>query len=404
MPSISFGRAHAGSQLLTETNPVRNLAETAIVLSGTSSSPITSLHATRYNRTSLALRLPKRNIPEHARDNILRITAVRASEPEKEIVLFARYSPGSRRADIDVSKTGASHGELFRVKEVSANHDCDVVQDYNMQRDGRLKNTRLRYSGSRMFMEVDGLVEVELSKTRFRTHQSELIMDMELDSSRMKMTRDVEGNYFMRLKERLPVTAIRSAGSGVVLTYANAAGEHTRFCRGSPVGGKLVQAPVSAFQPDWIRVLSRPDGFEGEYVMELSDELRAIAVSRLSRRKPFKRYTKERGDLGEELIDALLHRGGCPQLMGHPLDPGREWDSSLKGPDSLRRVSNGLLAYFEFKWWKDVVVALSSAREQAKEFPVGDVYPMGTVGAAYIANLDWSLWDHACSLTVSRVL
>jgi hypothetical protein len=404
LTSISFGHVYVGSQTLTELRPVRTCAEPIPEIPRTASPPIIRLPATRYQHTSLALQLPKRVIPEHARDDILEVIAARVDEPDRVFALYTKHNPGRKRADVNLYKVGARHGEMFDVIALRRYEAPLIAEDYNSKEDRPLRNTRLRSEGGNLSLEVDGSLSVGLAKMRLRTYQSELIMEAELgDAGAVKLTKSL-GGYCMRLRDTSVVQSITAVGGGMLLTYAHKTDDHPhmRFCEvaGAYTEGKdrrmaVIQNPL--------QFVSRPEGFEGTYVARVSEELRSRVISRLGCRMSFKQYTKVRGDLGEEFVDLMLSKINCPQLLSHPLDQGRDFDSSRKGPDSLRRTPSAELAYFEIKWWKDFEAALFDARKQAKEFPDDDVYDDEVVVGAYIANLNWNVWDEMCSLTVSRV-
>jgi len=361
---------------------------------------ITSLRATKYLEAGLALQIPWRAIPHHERDDILEVKFVRCLEPQREFILYTKHNPDRKRADLDLYQLGATYGEEFWVTSIRKHPIEELPAEYNRMKPRGLENTELLWDDG-LRMRVDE-AELELKMRAMRTYESRLFLDADLgDTGLVRFKIDLSG-FSVRTKDRSLVQSMTTDGRNVLMTYKQPRGRmHVRVVAPAQLTGVERVTPMVRFR-DGVQVVSRPDSFEGEYMVRVNPRLIAQIMARLASHYTCG-YTKERGDIGEELSDAILSQVDCPQLIGHPGYPGRDFDSSRKGPDSLRRIFDGLLAHFEFKWWNNVEAALCNARKQVKKFPQGRKFFGERIDGAYIANLEWNGWKEACSLTVLRV-
>jgi hypothetical protein len=350
---------------------------------------ITCLRATKYF-DGLALQVPKRAIPSHEAKDILEVKVVRCAEPEVELPLYTRHLPGYKRAIVDLRLLNASYGEEFWVTGIRPYPMQSFAADYSLFAPKGLGNTELKWNGGlSILVDGSGFGMEGVVMSHFKGAVS--IKAGFGGAGPVKITKAVR-TFSMRLYDHPIVQSMRGDGGSVVAVY-KFPGEkaRTRMMSPAPLMPPAYEGAVKFKQ--CVEVLSRPESLEGEYVARVNPKLVLHIAKRLANRT-FRGYTKERGDIGEELIDAILSLAGCPQVMNHPHDPGKEFDSSRKGPDSLRQVLNRQLAYFEFKWWRNVEAALSEARSQLDEMMYSDIYPQGTVTCAYIANLDWNEWNN----------
>jgi len=321
---------------------------------------------------------------------------MRCLGPKRETTLYAKHNPDRRRADLDLYQLGAKHGEEFWLTSIGPHNVERFAEDYNRATPKGLENTELRWEDG-LRIRVDE-TELRLNVRRMNAFQGKLFLDADFEGTGfIGFSRDVRG-FSVRTRDHYAVKSMVVDGSDLLLLHGRGDG-HLHVNRLSPP--QLIGAEPKVRFSDCIQILSRPKTFEGEYLVKVNQRLIGHILSRLAKHY-VRGYTKERGDIGEELIDAILSQVDCPQLMSHPLDPGKDFDSGLKGPDSLRRIRMGLLAYFEFKWWQDIKAALSDARKQASEFPRSG-FSGERVAGAYIANLGWNPWRNVCSLTVSKV-
>jgi hypothetical protein len=361
---------------------------------------ITCLRATKYNISGLALQIPKKAMPRHERDDIFEVKVVKCDEPQREVTLYTKHNPDRKRADLDLYQLRARHGEEFWVTSIRSHPIEEFPAEYNGMKPRGLENTEMLWDDG-LRMKVDD-VGLRLNVRAMKTYESRFFLDADLEGAGLlRFKKDLTG-FSVRTKDRSLVHSMTADGMNVLMRYKQ---PHERMHVRVIAPARLIQvgraAPAVRFQ-EGIHVISRPDSFEGEYLVKVSSRLTAHIMARLASHYAHG-YTKERGDIGEELIDTIFSQIGCMQLMSHPGHPGREFDSGRKGPDSLRRVPLGWLAYFEFKWWEDVEAAFSNAGKQAKKFPRDDVYSGERVIGAYIANLNWNVRSDIGSLTVSRV-
>ncbi len=343
--------------------------------------------------------MPKRALPEHSKSDILEIKVARCAEPEKELSLYGRHQPGYKCARLDLNQIEVAYGEEFWVRSVGKYLPQKLASEYNLMKPIGLENTELILDG-RPCLRVDG-TEVRLAVKRFRTFESKAILDVEFGSGGLiRVIRGLEG-FNVKTRNHSQVYSMMTDGRQVLITY-KMPGEsmHTRVVDSSTASYSTVNSvPEIGSRAD---LLAIPDSFEGRYVIRLNSRFMVHMIAKLVRHGAC-RYEKVRGDIGEEIIDSILSQIGVPQLIGHPLDPGRDYDSSRKGPDSLRKVPIVQLGYFEFKWWKEAEKASYEAQVQASRFPRGKRFRGQRIGGAYIANLDWDMSSPMCSLTVSRV-
>ena len=345
--------------------------------------------------------VPKRALPEHSKSDILEIKVARCAEPEKELTLYGKHSPGYKSARLDLNQIGVAYGEELWVRSVGRYLRQKFAVEYNLIKPIGLKNTELILDG-RPCLKVDG-TEVGLTVRGFRTFESKAILDVEFGiGQRLGIVRGQDG-FSVKMRDHSRVLSIQSAGNQVVLTYQMPPNPvHTRICPVAKASSSCATLPRNEHEPH-LRVWSRPGEFEGTYEFKMSTGYRIPLIARLANLR-VGAYRKVRGDIGEEILDLALSRVDCPCLRDHPQDPGgREYDSSRKGPDTLRRLPNMLTAYFEGKWWGNLSAAISDAVEQADGFTRGDVYSGEQVGGAYIAILDWKMCEENCSVIVKRV-
>jgi hypothetical protein len=330
-------------------------------------------------------------IPDHARDDILEVRVTRVEEPDRAFVLYTKHKPGRKRADVDLFKLGARYGEWFEVRSVRVYGLAELAEDYNSTIDRPLRNTRLRREGDDLFLEVDGSLNVGLIGIKFRTYQSELIMEAKLDSSgTVKMTKSL-GGYCLRLRDTSVVSSIEAAGYGIMLTYAHRADNHPhrRFCELGE--SEKCRATYSVSTCNLLQATSRPEYSEGSYVVTVGDELRTLIISRLRGHMSLKQYTKAKGDSAEEIIRDNLNQIGLKLVADHPFGSGRE-DSNQRGPDMLARGPEMQLWFVEVKWWENSDDAMEAGIRQVKRYLVKySSWREERVTGAYIVSLDWNL-------------
>jgi hypothetical protein len=358
---------------------------------------ITCLRAARY-QYGLGLKIPWRAIPHHERDAVLEVKLARCAEPLRGAALYMRHRPGDREADLSLNQLPVRYGEEILVTSIGEYSQERFAYGYDQMKPRGLENTELRWSDG-LKLRVDE-TDLRLNILRMKPFEGRLTMDADIEGrGRITLRKDVNGFSVRAYNHRL-VESMMVDRKDVLLRYRESDGSrHTAMVSVPRLAEGAWANPVS-FR-DGVRLVSRPKGFEGEYRVEVTPRLIARILGRLARCGKH-RYTNERGDIGEELIDAILSLSGSKQRMGHPLDPGREFDSSRKGPDSLRWSRRGGLVLFEFKWWGDPKAATSDARREVYSFSRGKILGEQVVGA-YIAILDWKDWRACCTLNVSRV-
>ena len=355
---------------------------------------ITCLQATKYQLTGLALKVPRRAIPRHEPRDILEVKVMSCREPQREVALYTRHNPSQGSADLDLYQLRAKYGDEFWVMAIGRYPEERFAADYNQMRPKGLENTELEVKDG-LWITVDE-ARLRLEMLGMKHFEGGVTLNVGFgEAGPVKIRKDLKG-FSMRMKDHSLVYSMR--GGEQILLMHRMPHEEMRV-KAVNVSGTAGERRMRF--ADHLRVASRPVGLEGEYRVNVGTELVVHIVERLSRRT-LHGYTSERGDIGEELADAILFLAGCPEVMNHPLDPGRRFDSSRKGSDSLRLIVNQGLVHFEFKWWRDLEAALFDARKEAKRFRRGRIQGKRVIGA-YIAILEWNKWSEYCSLNVSRV-
>src|SRR5207249_11045595 len=129
----------------------------------------------------------------------------------------------------------------------------------------------------------------------------------------------------------------------------------------------------------------------GDYKFEADFSLHEYVYSKLIGLKGGA-YNKARGNLGEDLVPAILSLSGWKEIKRHPLDTSENRVGCSKhGPDSLQYFHLDNRHYlFETKWRKDVQQATLEALAEIRDKIVVRRAPK-EVSGALIGILDWEL-------------
>jgi hypothetical protein len=360
---------------------------------------ITCLRATKYQRSGLALKVPWRAIPEHERRDILEVKVRSCRKPQREVALYTRHNPSQGNADLDLFQLRANYGEEFWVTAVGRYPEERIASDYNLMKPKGLENTWLEVKDG-LWLKVDG-VRLKLEMLGMEHFEGGVTLNVGLgDAGRVKFRKDLSG-FTVRMKDHSVLHAAVADGEHILLMHKRPKESMRTTVLDVPDAdstGKVLQ--MADFR-DEIEIVQRPASFEGSYEIHVGSGLRAYVGARLFRGPPFG-YKKRRGDIGEELINEILSRLNCPELVRYPL--GRSGGRSGEGrPDSLRQIPSNSLAYFESKWWKQKEAASYHGRKQARRFPHRVRFRGELILGAYIATLDWNVWNAVCALMVSKV-
>ncbi|MDG6920429.1 MAG: hypothetical protein JRN59_02770 [Nitrososphaerota archaeon] len=359
---------------------------------------LTCLLAVKHN-SGLGLNLPNVAIPRHARDEIFAVGIKRCKAPFDGVTLYTRHKVDSRKAVLSLAQLKASHGEEFWVRSIERYPQEEFVADYNRMKPKGLENTELE-SRDGLWVRVDE-ARLRLEMLGMEHFEGGVTLNVGFgDAGPVKVRKDLSG-FSVRMRDHSLVYVAASDGKHILLMHRRPRESmHTTVLDAWSAGtdGNVVR--MADFR-NGIEFVNRPTSFEGRYEIRLSSALRTYVGARLFQGSPLG-YKKRRGDLGEELINEILTRLDCPELMRYPL--GRCGGLLGHGrPDSLRRTPDNLLAYFESKWWKKVKAAACDATKQVKSFLEEDKFGSETVAGAYMAILDWNPWEVECALTVSKV-
>jgi hypothetical protein len=158
---------------------------------------------------------------------------------------------------------------------------------------------------------------------------------------------------------------------------------------------------------DKIKLISVPESGEGDYYAEVDPRVGEYVRSRLAAASGTSRWSREKGDIAEEILCYLLSMSTLwEDIARHPYGKGwKLYESNNRGPDTLHRFKvSGELCYFEFKWWEKFRrKACMDARKQALAYLLKHPY-LGKrrVTGAYIGILDWDTRRSMINLHVEK--
>ncbi len=142
-------------------------------------------------------------------------------------------------------------------------------------------------------------------------------------------------------------------------------------------------------------MVSSPRNEMEPYRYEVDPWLRDFVKFRFSAIRNTDRWSREKGDISEEVQRYLLSMMfEWEEDADHPFATRGE-GSRRNGPDDLQRFRPSFkLYYFEFKWQENMELALSEAYDQIKEYlrkyPV-HITTKEKISGGYIGLLDWNL-------------
>ncbi len=367
----------------------------------------------KFNRTSV-LYVPKRIIPEHERSDVLEVEICRIGSdgaPEgRSHLLYCLHNPESRRAFLSLFQLRPKPGEPFAILGVRRYGLEEFANDYNKVRPMSLHNTRLLLVDARLVMRV-GDAEVTIPHELKSNRGHVLLLGRFGEHGRQfKITKCLAGFKVCLMPRHSPVASMKDESGGIVIRYRD---------RRIPEDGHRTVIEIEGAKPlmdskhpisspslmDGMRIVSKPMTFEGVYTLRSSQRLERFVRNKLSSARGFAQYSHQRGTIAEGIINSVLARIGCHEVVDHPHGSG--WGGQIsekKGPDSLRfTIVNHALAYFEFKWWSNALLAVSDSRIQVRayrcRFPS---YGETLVGAAYAAVLDWETGKLNARLIIKR--
>ena len=221
---------------------------------------------------SNALYVPERFIPEHTKEDVLKVTLAREHEDWREYSFYTTHEPGQRIAYIDLKQVDAQKGEQFRIVSVEKHEISDFVDEYNVVKPRGLENTNLSLEGEKLFLRVDG-VSVPVEDVHLRAQEGNVVMEGIVGNSAVKIANGPDGTV-MRLQDHSRVTEL-SADGKVVLTYQRTrhdSGSHRRVV--SVVGRQNPEGEKEHPHLGRIEAAPESEGKNESFRLAMDDEIR----------------------------------------------------------------------------------------------------------------------------------
>lgn len=323
----------------------------------------------------------------------------RAGEPVRRS--FFTYTPSSV-LDIHLDRAGAAAGDIFRLLRVRRYQIDDFVKDFRDWRGHPFSNVGLAADMKRVFMTVDGRRFV-ISAPHLTAFGLEVAMTGRIEPTMKEVTfrsdgSAIEGSFFAYKK----IVRMRALNEGLEIVYHTGPGDERTF-----------HVYLDRFDKSrlygQLKLVSPPHTATGHYLAEVAPEFAAYVRSRLASSSGTFRWSREKGDIAEEVVCKILELSGFwKEVARHPFDGGgwKLYDSNKLGPDSvLRLMTARQLSYFELKWWEKFKhQALRDARKQvAEDLLLHPCFRGERVGGAFIGILEWDTRRTEMKVFVERV-
>jgi hypothetical protein len=266
---------------------------------------------------------------------------------EPAIRYFLAYRIGSR-VNIRVMKCGADGGDLLRLRYIKPYEPSDFVKDFESLKKEH-SNVTLLCQEEVLALWVDS-ERFELKSPRISffgrlvTLSAIVVPTMKEVRFRFNLDDKIRGIRFFKDKR---VSGMRANPRALEICYRSGTDGDRVF---SVYRDKLDKSRVLGD----MRLLSFPETGVGSFWSTISPAAAQYVRSRLASSARTSRWSREEGDISEEIQANLLQVSEkWIEIARHPFSTGeRAYDSSRFGPDSLMRWRpSGELCYFEFKWW-----------------------------------------------------
>jgi hypothetical protein len=363
-------------------------------------------HAIPYNR-SFMFYVPKRLIPSHEhKDDVIELWIAHGKRPSLQFPLYTTHYPTSRRAIVSLFQIGVKHKHRLLINKIGLYDLGRFVQDYNARRPKGLEDVALEWTDSKLKMRING-VEIDLGNSGLRAYQGEAVLDLGIDGrDELRLRRGIRGFRVLRSPGKETVTTLRARRDALIVKYRNSKkwkGESMRFV---DLPRKHVGVLDSQASTSEMRLISSPKSFEGDYMVELPENLEKDARDKMRIADSPAEYFTVKGEIGETIADRILRLANCIEIANHPASKSKGYrNSEKKGPDSLRLVPGVGTAYFESKWWKQFNMAVWEARQRVREYCNRYPGPDGQrIENGYAAVLDWQIGSLIARLYVEKVV
>jgi hypothetical protein len=359
-----------------------------------------------YNR-SFALYVPKRLIPRHGdSDDVFEIRVARESGIGVELPFYAKHRLTDRRIVLSLFQLETRHRERFLLLKVTKYDLESFIHDFNASQVRGLEGTKLVSDKTGLGLKIDR-VDLPLTRAELNCFQGEATLDVKLGGTcPIKFRKGIWG-FRLRLKHPgQQITSLEARDDAVLVRYRSNDGVRGESLRILDLARRPLGTLRSASESAEIRLISRPEAFQGDFVVEFPSRLEKDVRDRLRNVSGRGEHTTAKGELAEALVNLILSKVGCPEIANHPRGKTNGYRASeRKGPDSLRWVPGVGKAYFEIKWWSQFNMAVWDGRKMIRKYCREMPEPDGRrVENGYVAVLDWDVGKLTARLYVEKVV
>ncbi|HZW84864.1 MAG TPA: hypothetical protein VFE91_03045 [Nitrososphaerales archaeon] len=362
------------------------------------------VHAIPYNH-SLKIYVPKKLIPLHeSKDDVIELLIARGKRPQKSLPLYTTHDPKTRRAIASLMQVSTKHRDRLIITSVSLYDVHRFLRDFSERPEG-FENVEVGLYEANYQLKVDG-VTLPLVNPRLRTFQGEAVLDLGIaERAMLRMRKGIHGFRLQLMPFREPIQSFSARQDALIIRYRTSKKWRRESVRVVDLPRDQRVAREGMQSVPEIRVLSAPSAFEGDTLVEISENLEKDARDRIRTASSWAEYTMIRGEIGEAIIEGILGLLDCPEIANHPQSQSVGFrNSEKKGPDSLRLLPWGETAYFEIKWWKEFDKAVWESRRRVKQYCKRFPGHNGVrVEQGYIAILDWEIGNVRAKLHIEKV-
>jgi hypothetical protein len=362
-------------------------------------------HAVPYNH-SFALHLPKNIMPPHGKDEVIELWVSRGKSPRIKFPLYTIHRRVTRNAIVSLFQVKTRDRERWKVGTPSIYSIESFLRDFNANRPVGFEDVEITLVNSQHEMRLGG-VTIQLGYCRLWAIQGEAVFDVEICGiPELRIRKSKTKFRLQRLPQREPISSLRARSDALIIDYRRTEKWKQQATRVIELPRKPVGTSTMMVNAKEIEFVSAPATFEGTYVVQIPELLEKDARDRIRIATSPAEYSMVRGEIGEDIINRILDMIGSTEILNHPRSKSAgPRNSEKKGPDSLRLVAGGEMAFFEMKWWKQFNMAVWDSRQLIRAYCNKFTGPDGSpVSRGYIAVLDWQLGSLIARLYIERVV
>ncbi len=322
--------------------------------------------------------------------------------PVKIFAHIAEYNGGVR---LYMKKFGARERDAYEMTRAERLSVKDFIGRFNAQKSEEFKNVRLELEGNRLGIQVDEN-KFPFKEYRLCTSDSKALLRTRLDFYKMELRFWYDGEKFRARFGVYPITEFRIRNGKPKFEHsANPSLVAQRVTHFESMRTRNTERLHEVALMERINLTSRPEGIDGRYAFEVTQELRDYVKKKLEGASTLRKFTTLKGTLGERMAPFII-RDDWDLIAEHPdVKMPKTLSCHRPGPDLLMGLKTTKeFNYFEVKWYDNVAQALASgskdARKHLREKRKSNKY--GKIVGAYVAALDWNPEEMDGNLHVKR--